>query len=115
MSPRHLLAAAALVFTTGAVFAQAASAPASKTDAREAEQQARIKAGKESGELTKPEAHRLQAEQRAIKHQEKKAAKDGVVTDAEQAKIDHMQNKANRDIRRQKHDKQQRAASAPAQ
>jgi Skp family chaperone for outer membrane proteins len=123
MFNRSLLALAALTLATSAVFAQNAPAPgptptpapAGKTvDQREASEQARIKEGKQSGALTKKEAHRLQAEQRAVKHEEKKAGADGVVTAQEQKKLDRMQNKESRDIRRQKHDKQTRAASAPS-
>jgi len=119
MFNRNLLAAAALAVAAGAVFAQSTPAPAPaasmpRVDQRLANDQARIKAGKESGELTKPEAQKLQAEQRAVKRQERKAEADGTVTPQERRKLARMQNRESRDIHREKHDAQTRPASAPA-
>lgn len=77
-------------------------------DKREQNQRARIRDGVESGEVTKPEAARLKAEQRHIRRTERRAKSDGQVTPRERAKIQRKQNKASRDIRRQKNDGQSR-------
>lgn len=77
-------------------------------DKREQNQKARIQQGVKSGELTKKEARRLAAEQRKIKHDEKKAKADGVVTKKEKAKIRQEQKRASKDIYRQKHDAQKK-------
>jgi len=77
-------------------------------DKREQNQKARIKQGVKSGELTKKEARRLAAEQKKIKHDEKKAKADGVVTSREKAKIRKEQKRASKDIYRQKHDTQKK-------
>jgi uncharacterized membrane protein YebE (DUF533 family) len=75
---------------------------------REARQHVRIHQGVRSGELTHNEAVRLRTEQRHIRRTEHKAKADGVVTGEERARIEHKQNRAGRDIRRQKHDEQDR-------
>jgi hypothetical protein len=109
---RTLVAAALSAFAFGA-FAQAASAPA-RTDARQATQEARIDKGVASGKLTTREAKKLDAQQNRIDRVENRAEADGTVTKGEKAHVSHVQNKAKRDIRRQKHDRQ-RAASPAAQ
>jgi hypothetical protein len=83
-------------------------------DQRQANQEKRIDQGIASGQLTKRETRRLEREQGAINRAEDKAKADGVVTAQERHRLHHAQNKASRDIRRQKHDAQHRAASAPA-
>lgn len=118
MNIRLILSASALAvatLTSATAFAQATAAPTPTTpvhtaDERQAIQHNRIKEGRESGELTKRESVRLHAEQRAIKHKEKKANADGVVTTKEQNKISRLQNGANKDIAKQKHDDQAPAA-----
>jgi hypothetical protein len=77
-----------------------------RVDERQKRQRARIKEGRQSGELTRREAARLSAEQQKIRHDEKVAKSDGVVTARERAKLNREQNKASRDIHRQKHDEQ---------
>ncbi|MEQ9298210.1 MAG: hypothetical protein RIF33_06595 [Cyclobacteriaceae bacterium] len=79
-----------------------------KTDARQAVQRARIANGVASGEVTRPEAQRLRAEQRAIRRTETRVEADGVVTRREQRKLNKLQNQASRDIARQKNDAQTR-------
>jgi hypothetical protein len=120
MNLRHLIAAAALAAVSATALAQTATpaeptAPARGTntpliDKHEANQQERIQQGKQSGELTKHEARRLRAEQKIIDRKQKRAEADGTVTAQERQGIRRMQDRAGRDIRRQKHD----AASAPA-
>lgn len=77
-------------------------------DKREQNQKTRIKQGVKSGELNKREARRLAAEQRKIKHDEKKAKADGVVTPQEKAKIKKEQRRASKNSYRQKHDAQKK-------
>lgn len=117
MKAAFSLLGAALIGAASASFAQtpppAAAASTPGVDQREQRQNARIRQGVESGTLTRREARRLQAEQNAIDRAEAKAKSDGKVTRAERARLHHMQDHASRDIARQKHDRQRRAASAP--
>ena len=126
MNLRHVIAAAAFAAVSATSFAQTATpAPAPAPvdpsaqqrgtntpliDKHEASQEQRIKQGKQSGELTHHEARRLKGEQKAVDRAQTKAAADGTVTSQERQHIRKMQNKAGKDINRQKHD----AASAPA-
>lgn len=77
-------------------------------DERQQAQRARIRQGVNSGELTRPETRKLRAEQRHIRRAERRAKADGKVTAGERVRLQRKQNKANRDIRRQKHDRQER-------
>lgn len=108
MKIRMILSASALAvasLASTAAWSQAASAPLT-ADQRESHQNARIKEGRATGDLTHRESKRLKAEQRIIKNKEKRVNADGVVTPAEQKRLDHMQDKASKDIRRQKTDEQ---------
>ncbi len=109
MFNRHMLAAAALALSAGTVFAQSVPAdPASppRYDKREAWEHKRIESGKDNGSLTWRERERLQAEQARIRQQERRDKKDGVVTPQEQQQLERMQDRASKDIYRQKHDAQ---------
>jgi hypothetical protein len=75
---------------------------------RQINQQARIKQGVRSGELTKGETIRLEKEQAKIQADKKKAKADGEVTPQEHRHIKKEQNKASRHIRRLKHNDQTR-------
>jgi len=75
---------------------------------RQENQNARINEGVKSGELTKREAGKLRAEQRAIRAEKRMAKADGKVTRAERAKLRRDQNKASADIYKEKHDAQKR-------
>ncbi len=87
----------------------AAPANAARADRRQGKQQARIVQGAKSGELTKGEAARLEAQHQAIKQEIRQdRADDGHLDAAERAKIEHDQNKLNRRIYVQKHDGQTR-------
>jgi hypothetical protein len=77
-------------------------------DGRQQAQQARIRGGAASGEVTRAEARRLKAEQRHIRRAERRAKADGTVTNKERVRLQRKQNQASRDIRRQKHDRQER-------
>lgn len=119
MKLRLVAAATALAAISATSFAQSTPAADTGTPARgtgtplidkqEANQQQRIKEGKQSGELTHHEAHRLKGEQKAIGKAQTKAAADGTVTTQERQRIRKMQARSSRDIHRQKHD----AATAP--
>jgi hypothetical protein len=118
MNLRHVLATGALAAVSAISFAQApVTPPATPTtppvtdpapppvmNKREANQHDRIAAGKQSGEITKREARRLHAEQKAVDRAQKKAAADGSVSTQERERIRRLQNRADRDIHRQKHD-----------
>jgi Skp family chaperone for outer membrane proteins len=127
MNIRHLITAAGFVAAASASFAQTAPMPAPTPapvvapergtntpliDKHEANQEDRIKQGRQSGELTKHEAHRLKSEQHAIDRKQTKAAADGTVTAEERQKIRKMQDHASKDVYRQKHD--DKAAKEPA-
>jgi phage protein D len=77
-------------------------------DTRQQQQRTRIREGVASGELNRGEAAKLRAEQRHIRRAECRAKADGKVTPTERAKLHRKQNRAGRDIRRQKHDQQER-------
>jgi len=76
--------------------------------ARQVNQQARITHGVANGELTRPERKALKAEQRHIRRVKRRAKADGVVTPHEKVRINRKQRRADRHIRRQKHDVQKR-------
>ncbi|MGM9487675.1 hypothetical protein [Ideonella sp. YS5] len=125
MKLRHVIAAAAFAAVSATSFAQTATPAPTPVpvdpgvqrgtntpliDKHEASQEQRIKEGKQSGELTRHEARRLKGEQKAVDRAQTKAAADGTVTAQERQHIRKAQNKAGKDIYRQKHD----GASAPS-
>jgi hypothetical protein len=79
---------------------------------RQHHQQQRIQQGVQSGELTRGETRRVQAEQRHIRHEERAYKADGHLTRAERADLRRDQNHASRDLYRQKHDAQDRPPAA---
>jgi hypothetical protein len=85
-----------------------ASAHTPLIDKREHHQQARIREGLKSGELTRREFLRLESEQSRIRFAEAKAKSDGIVTCRERLRLNRMLDRASRDIYRQKHDGQDR-------
>jgi len=110
-----LIAAATLLSLAGATAVQAQPAAATDTpriDARQARQQARIQAGVADGSLTRHEAHRLQQQQRHIRHAERHAKADGVLTAQERRRLTAMQDHASRSIQRHKHDAQRQPRPA---
>jgi len=74
---------------------------------REHREQVRIHEGIRSGELTRAEARRLEAEQAKIRVDERFARQDGL-TAKERERLQRELERASRDIRKQKHDKQDR-------
>jgi uncharacterized membrane protein YebE (DUF533 family) len=75
---------------------------------REARQQARIAQGVRSGELTVPEARRLERGQVHLYRMEGAARADGVVTPHERARLERAADVQSRRIYVQKHDAQTR-------
>ena len=100
---RILLAGIALSVASIGVFAQPATP---RVDQREANQQARIDQGVASGQLTPKETKRLEKQQTHIAKAETNAKADGVVTAKEHRHLNGMQDRASRDIHREKHDRQ---------
>ena len=74
-----------------------------RVDKREARQQARIRQGVKSGELTGPEAAKLERQQGRIRRDESRAKADGVVTPKERARLAREQNRASKNIHAKKH------------
>ena len=78
-------------------------------NAREREQQQRIREGIRSGELTRREARRLEAEEARVRVDEAYARRSGgQFTPRERARIQRELNHTSHDIYRQKHDRQVR-------
>jgi hypothetical protein len=75
-------------------------------DYREAAQQERIHRGMASGALTPQEARKLGKEQRHIDAAQQRMWSDGRLTPRERARLDKMQDKADRHIYREIHDRQ---------
>ena len=88
--------------------AGAAFADTPVIDARQENQDDRIDQGEASGELTKREENRLEAQQERIEDKEDRAKADGVVTKRERASLKRSENRASRNIAKQKHDRQDR-------
>jgi hypothetical protein len=115
-SLKALFASAALTLISLSAMAQA-PAPGTNTprvDQRQANQEQRIDAGVASGALTPRETRRLTREQDVIDRVENKAKADGSVTAQERKRLHHLQNRASRDIKHQKHDRQRAANGAGA-
>jgi len=77
-----------------------------RNEKREARQEARIEQGKTSGALNEKEAARLDAGQARVDAAQDAAKADGEVTKKEKVKIEKAQDRQNRRIAKQKHDKQ---------
>ncbi len=73
-----------------------------RVDNRQTRQQARIHAGKESGEITQSEAARLRMSKREIRRLERRAEADGNVTAGEAARLERRQDARSRQIHRLK-------------
>ena len=136
MKLRHVIAAAALAAVSATSFAQTNPAPTPtptptpapaadpgtatrgtntpQIDKHEASQEARIKQGRQSGELTHHEARRMKAEQKGVDRAQTKAAADGTVTSQERAAIRKKQDKAGKDLYKQKHDTATKTPADPA-
>ena len=82
--------------------------PLPRIDRLERREQARIRQGIRSGELTPRETRRLEKEQARIRVEEARAKSDGMVTRGERRRLVRDLRRASRDIYRQKHDRQDR-------
>jgi uncharacterized membrane protein YebE (DUF533 family) len=105
-----LLTATALIATTTIASADYSSSSSTRgIDATQANQERRIQQGVRSGELTRGEYSRLEAEQARIRQMERQAKADGYVSPAERARIREAQNQASKHIYQEKHDSERRA------
>ncbi len=91
--------------TTDRKKTEAESKERSQYEQRKRAQKERIKSGKEDGSLTGKEAAGLAAEQKRIEAKKRKAAADGEVTPKAKAQIKHSQDKASKQIAKERHDK----------
>ena len=106
MTRKHTCLLIAAIFSCGALPALAQTATPN-LDKREANQQRRIDKGVNSGQLTAPEAKRLERRADRLEKHEAKAKSDGVVTPQERARLQREANRNSREIRRETHDRQQ--------
>lgn len=100
------LIAIAAGLATCAMATVAGAQNAADTVQRNVNQQNRIEEGLKSGQLTSKEAGKLEREESHVDKMESNALKDGKMTDAEKRHIEGAENKASRDIAREKHDAQ---------
>jgi hypothetical protein len=85
------------------------SAPSNqRVDMQQQNQKQRIREGVQSGELTRGEARELKQDQRQVNRLQRRSERDGVVTPQERARIAQANRATNRDIRQEKHDRQER-------
>lgn len=83
-------------------------------NARQHEQQARIREGARSGQLTKDEVKSLEREEKGIRQEERQFKADGKLTPEERAKLNTDLNTVNQDIEKEKHDGEvRRKATTP--
>ena len=99
------LAALALLSVSYSASAQTATPGIT---ARQHNEQARIRQGVRSGELTRTEAARLKGREAEISQDKREAKADGVVTRDERQDIKKDERQTSRAIYRQKHDAQVR-------
>ncbi|HEY3451565.1 MAG TPA: hypothetical protein VGK67_34725 [Myxococcales bacterium] len=87
----------------------AAPAFAARADERQANQEARIREGVQSGELTRREAARLERKHHRLQHEIRRDRRDdGRLTRGEKRRLERQQNRLSRQIGREKHDAQER-------
>lgn len=77
-----------------------------RIDTRQTRQEQRIDRGVEGGSITPREATRLEHQQAHIDHAENRALADGSLNRKEALRMEKMQDRAKRNIRHQKHDRQ---------
>jgi hypothetical protein len=99
---RVLFAMATIATLTAAVAGAHPVTP--RVDRREARQEARIREGVRTGEITPREAARLEAGQRHVRRMECRAKADGVVTMRERVRLGRAQSRQSRHIARLRHD-----------
>ena len=92
------------IFAASLLALTATGALADRISDREAAQEARIRQGVRSGELTYREHASLEREQARIRDMERRARADGVVTRQEARAIERAQDAASRHIYQESHD-----------
>jgi Skp family chaperone for outer membrane proteins len=107
--PMKLVSFAALVAAAALPVAAQVNTP--RVGERQANQEARIQQGVQSGQLTPKETAQLERGQAKVQAKEDKAKADGKVTARERAKLAKAQNKQSRKIARKKHNNK---TTAPA-
>jgi uncharacterized membrane protein YebE (DUF533 family) len=111
----HKVLTLGALIAASSVFAQAAgtttTAPLTRAEQRQVNQQKRIDQGVSSGQLTDKEATRLQKRNDKIDSEIDAAKADGKVTKGERRKIEAHQDASSRAIYKQKHDRQKKAAN----
>jgi len=105
---RKLVALLAIALT---VVMQVNAQSVPRVDQRQHHQNARIRHGVATGELTRREAINAHRDQCHIRRAERRIKADGHVTRRERARVHHQQNQASRELRRNTHDVQSRAGS----
>ncbi len=110
MSPRILALTIAAALSLPAL----AQTGTPRVDQRQANQEARIDQGVQTGKLNARETARLEKGQAHVQKLEDQAKADGTVTKKEKARLHHAQEKQSRHIAKQKHDKQKAPAPAAA-
>ena len=103
MKTRTLIAAVALI---APMLAAAPTTSTPRVDQRQANQEARIQQGSQSGALTQKETAKLEKGQTHVQNVENKATADGTVTKKEAGRIEHAQDQQSKKIYREKHDRQ---------
>jgi hypothetical protein len=103
--PSHVLSGFAVCVALSPISVWASS-PARSINHLEHREQVRIRQGIRSGELTRQEARRLEAEQARIRVNERYDRSDGKLTLKEREQLYKQLHHASRDIYRQKHDRQ---------
>jgi hypothetical protein len=106
---RSLMSLSLVVVSFGALAQTPAPKPApagieQRFDNRQTRQEQRIDQGVASGRLTPAETARLEGQQTRLAHAESRVESDGVVTRKEAIHLEKRQDKASRNIYRQKHD-----------
>lgn len=104
-------AAFVLAFCGASAFAQTTSTE--RVDQRQANQERRLEAGKNSGDLNAREAARLEKGQARVEKMEEKAMADGKMGKGEARRIERAQDVESARIARQRHDAQKAHKSAP--
>jgi len=105
---KTLIAAAATVASIAASAQPFARIDTSAIDARQARQQARIQAGVARGDLDRREARMLEQGQREIARAEARAKADGHVSPHEMRALVAMLDRADAQIRAQRHEERRR-------
>jgi len=105
-SPILVICALAMLSTGSLSFADNTADPL--INARQHNQKHRVIDGVRSGELTVRETRGLAKQQRKINRLEKNLKADGHLSKRDRVKLHRAQNRASRNIYRQKHDRQRR-------